>query len=802
MTTSVTEPSLLALPVEGREVERIVARATIRILGSDDASLDEHVNAVLRHVASFAHADRAYVFSADAARRFGRTTHEACLSGYKGEARIGLVVDLGTYPWMRRRVANQSVVQVDNVADLQDDAATDRDNLLARGVHSFLLVDLPRADGSSGTVGLERYTGPRAWRSEDRHVLHVVANLISTALDRRSTLEALRAAEARQRMILGALPDMVFVVSAEGEIRDVHLPVETELPVTAKQLLESNVARLMPERIATLVMTRVRETIATGRPQMVQWTLPIEDRLRHFDIRFAPRTPVDVFAVVRDISERTEAERQLREQERLYEILVQSTLDAIVMADKDGRILSWNPGAERMFGYRGIEVIGQRLELLVPEYVSGRASDVASFMRSGVSGMLNRVVELWGQKRNGVRFPVEMTLSAWSSSGQTLLASVIRDITERRSADQKLRESEQRYRQLVQNSADGILLHDEAGRLVDVSEKTAETLGYRREELLCMSMFQVERDQPADVHRQIWTRMRPEQSVTLEGSFQKRDGSQYPVEMRMAKFRGWNGQPLILSIARDITERKANEAVMLEHQVQLRHLASQLTLTEEQQRRELAVELHDGIGQELAMARLRLQSYLSAPEGAKSPHHLDHAIKYVQQAMGRVHALTFDLSPPTLHELGLPAALRSLGRRFQEDHGIRFEYAQSGDETPLPKELEVLLYRTVRELAMNVVKHAKARTLLVGLHNTPSEVRIMVRDDGIGLDLSHKRSGTSVTGGFGLFSVRERLSSVEGTLELDNDGGTVATIIVPLAERTPYTIGRGAASHGRGGGQA
>jgi PAS domain S-box-containing protein len=786
---------LLPLEVEGRESERIVARATMRILGSDERSLDQNVSAVLRELLPFTGADRAFLFRTDMARRQGRTTHEACREGHEARSRLGASIDMSGQRWVRQRFTEQGTVQLDQLSDLPAEATLERTNLEDRGVQALLLVPAGASDGTVGSLGVECYGAPRAWRTEDRQVLQVLANLISTALDRRRSMEALRAAEARQRMILDALPDMVFVVSVEGRILDVHTPHDMALPMSPAQLVGGELAKLMPERVAALVMARVRETIATSRPQMVQYMLPIQQERRYFEVRFAPRTPADVLAVVRDITERKQAEQQLREQEKLYEILVQSTLDAIVLSDKEGRILSWNPGAERMFGYRDKEIIGQPLERLVPEYVSGRASEVDSFMRSGVSGMLNRVVELWGLRKSGERFTVEITLSAWSSSGQTLLASVIRDITERKSADQKLRESEHRYRQLVQNSADGILLHDETGRLMDVNDRTVEMLGYSREELLCMSMLEVERDQLPEVHRQIWARMKPEQAMTLEGSFQRKDGSQYPVEMRMAKFRGWNGVPLILSIARDITERKASEAVMLEHQAQLRALASQLTLTEEQQRRELAVELHDGIGQELAMARLRLQTYQSAPDGAKNPQHLDHALRYVQQAIGRVHSLTFDLSPPTLHELGLPAALRSLGRRFQEDHGIRFEYEQSGEEVTLPKELEVLLYRTVRELTMNVVKHAKANTLRVGLMTSRTQVEITVEDDGIGLDPARVRTRTSIThGGFGLFSVRERLSSVQGTLDLQSGGGTVATIVVPLDEHTPYSYVQGGSS--------
>jgi len=767
--------------------DRLVAAVAERLLRVGDDALDARIHEALQTLGQHLDADRVYIVETEEAGERLQFTHQWTHPAVDQARETGVLYDMTGYPWLRRIFLAEGSILLRSLADMPSTADLERASLQKQGVVSMIVADMGVKRPSSGSIGVQAVRGPRDWTPEDVALVTLVGQLMCAALTRRVTSQALASADARQRAILRGLPDSVFVLSAEGMVTDVHAPTQLGLPITQETIRGSMLTTLLPDAIARPVLDKLKHTLLTGTAQTVQYNLPIQGQPRHLEVRFAPRHGEDVLVIVRDISERIQAEQQLKEQERLYEILVHSTLDAIVLCDEDGHILSWNPGAARMFGYMDADVVGKDLSHLAPEYLTGDTDDLTNFMASGRSGMVNHVVELTAVRRSGDEFPAEMTLSAYTSNQETLLACVIRDITERRSAERALVESEQRYRQLVQNSADGILLHDESGCLVDVNDRTVEMLGYSRETLLGMSMIELERHTLPEVHTQFWRNMHFNQAVTLEGVYQRRDGSAFPVEMRLAKFHGGSTGHLILVIARDITERKARDTEQMQHREQLRHLASQLTLTEEQQRRELAVQLHDGIGQELAMCRLRIQSYQSEPPERQDPGHLEHALKYVKHAIQRVHSLTFDISPPALHELGLAAALRSLGRRIQEDHNLRFQYEQSGEETDIPKELEVLLFRTVRELAINVVKHAQASTLRVSMRTGRAQVEIAVADDGIGIDPDRLLAQTQPAGaGFGLFSVRERLSSVQGALELHQAGGTVATIMVPLDEHTPY----------------
>lgn len=764
---------------------QLVADIAAGLLGTAMGSLDARIDGAMQALAHHLDADRTTLFQGPERAGQGTYTHLWCRPGVTQHREVGTTYDMAGYPWLRRKFMEDGNLHIHSLDELPAHADLERKALQQQGVAAIMMSEIRQEAPYFGALGVQLAQESRTWSASDYEVLSLVAQLVAAALTKRRSAQALEIVEGRQEALLHGLPDPVFIISAEGTILDVHAPSDIEMPVTRDQLIGAQLGRLLPRLVVAPVLARIRETIAKRKPQTVQYMLPVKGKRRYFEVRFAPRPGADVVAIVRDISARLEAEHRLKEQEKLYEVLMQTTLDAIILSNPDGKIISWNPGAQGIFLYSSEDMIGQNLAMIIPGYEQEGLGGLSSFMASGKSGLLNQVLQKWGLRRDGTKFPVEVTLSAHTSSGETLLAFVIRDITARHTADLALRESEARYRRLVHNSGDGILLHDEAGRLLDINQRTVEMLGYSHDELMCMNMTNIEKDTLAEVHRQFWKNIRTEHAVTIEGTLQRRDGSQFPVEMRLAKFQGPDGGELIMVIARDITDRRAVETDLLDHREQLRRLASQLTLTEEQQRRELALQLHDGIGQELAMCRLRIQTYQKDPNEI----HLGYAMKYVQQAITRVQSLTFDISPPALHELGLASALRSLGRRIEKDHGILFEYEESGEPTDIPKALEILLFRSVRELAINVVKHAGATTLRVSMRTSRAQVEIQVADDGIGIDRDGLAAKTQPAGaGFGLFSVKERLSSMQGSFEVHEASGTVATIAVPLDEETPYAF--------------
>jgi PAS domain S-box-containing protein len=242
---------------------------------------------------------------------------------------------------------------------------------------------------------------------------------------------------------------------------------------------------------------------------------------------------------------------------------------------------------------------------------------------------------------------------------------------------------------------------------------------------------------------------------------------------------------LILLALLDITARTRAEEDARAHQ-KLREMAFDATLAEERERRRIATNLHDRIGQSLALAQMKVTSARAAATGELLVT-LDEAVGLIEQSIADTRSVIFDLSPTILYDLGLPAALTWLAEQLEQQHGLRVELDFDADEGPIPgllDEISAVLFRSVRELLMNVIKHARTASAKVSLRRGEDEIRVEVSDAGAGFDPSPPRS-LSDRAGFGLFSVREQISHIGGIFEIQSapGEGTRVSLCVPLDKR-------------------
>ncbi len=231
----------------------------------------------------------------------------------------------------------------------------------------------------------------------------------------------------------------------------------------------------------------------------------------------------------------------------------------------------------------------------------------------------------------------------------------------------------------------------------------------------------------------------------------------------------------------DIIGRKWSEQRLLRYQEQLRSLATELALSEERERRRIAQALHDKIGQVLALINIKIGALLGPDSSGNLIRELNDVRGLVSECISETRSLTFDLSPPILYELGLEAALEWLAERIQQQYGVNVEMRCSGKEAALDHEWRAILFAAIRELLVNVGKHARARSARVTLRKRNGKIIVTVEDKGIGMDPTH-RTGEKTAEGFGLFSIRERLGSMGGRVELSSKRGhgTCVTLTAPL----------------------
>lgn len=238
---------------------------------------------------------------------------------------------------------------------------------------------------------------------------------------------------------------------------------------------------------------------------------------------------------------------------------------------------------------------------------------------------------------------------------------------------------------------------------------------------------------------------------------------------------------IVSEILANAWARNKAEEELLAHRDQLRSLSTQMLLTEERERRRIAIDLHDRIGHALANIMLKLGELRHFASSLNSNGLLDEISFLVERCITDSQSLTFEISPPILYDLGLEAAIDWLVEKTREEHKINIEFENDGLDSDFDESIRILLFRAIRELLFNMVKYSGATSARVHVGKVNKKIKIGIEDDGIGFDVNELRSSGEKKGGFGLFSIRERLTRHGGSLEIDSapGKGTRITIISP-----------------------
>ena len=499
--------------------------------------------------------------------------------------------------------------------------------------------------------------------------------------------------------------------------------------------------------------------------------------------------------IVQDITERKQAEAALRESEKKYRDLVESANSVIIRWKPDGEISFINSYGLSFFGYREEDILGKNAMILIP----GQDS-----MVHDLTGLANAMVRHPDQYINSESENVlsdgRCVWMQWTNRVILDEAGKIReilaigtDITERKQAEEALRmakdELEERIkertyelytqslyaRSLIEASLDPLVTISVDGKITDVNNASEEITGVSREQLIG-SDFSDYFTEPGkaragyeEVFRQGFVRDYP-----LE--LKRRDGHVTPVLYNASVYRDETGRNMgVFAAARDITERKQAEAA-------LRKLASELVMAEERERKRIAGVLHDDIAQILAAARMRLGLLQGIPSDPKNQRTMEEIKSLLSQSIQETRALMNDLGNPLLFDMGLQAACEALANNLMERNPVRITCDIRDAFKYVNPDVKTILYQLIRELLNNVVKHSQAQNAQVMLDMENGQFRAKVTDDGVGFD-PQMLGAPTIEGGFGLYSIRERLIAIDGSLRIESapGSGTIVTAILPAA---------------------
>jgi methyl-accepting chemotaxis protein len=353
------------------------------------------------------------------------------------------------------------------------------------------------------------------------------------------------------------------------------------------------------------------------------------------------------------------------------------------------------------------------------------------------------------------------------------------EIAERERIQEALKESEARFRSVVQSASEAIIIADARASIVSWNTGAENVFGYREEEALGQPITLVIPARTQATHREAMKRFDQTGECdaygqVIERTGRRKDGSEFPIEHSIVS---WETQRVKFSAAiiRDITERR-------KAQTELGRLSEEKGISEE--RRRIAREIHDGIAQDLASLRLRMDAWkiLLEDDSTRLPAELDRAREILATTIREVRRSIFALRPLIIEEAGFFASLQQYVSAFGELHDIRMtlRVLSAHDTLRVPQHLELVLFRIIQEALNNVGKHAHASQVQVTLDiQTNHLVSLLIQDNGVGFD-PVKLADVVAHGHVGLAQMRERIENENGSFELHAQPGSGTEIKVKL----------------------
>ena len=617
-----------------------------------------------------------------------------------------------------------------------------------------------------------------------------IAGLEALEIQRKHMEEVAIESEGYYQRLIELSPEAIAVHS-QGKIVFINAAGAKLLGVASpEELIGKSIMNFVHPDYQKIIKKRVRQAFEQGK------TAPlIEEKLVRPDgtVIFVETTATSItyqgkpamLAVSRDITERKKMEEALKNSARRWHTTFDAIGDAVSLLDLEGRILRCNKAMADLLGKPFSEILGRTCWELI--HTALGPVERRRFMRMQKRHRRQTMVLPIGDRYFNI------TVDPLLNKDGNLMGAVhiMADITERKKIEEALRKSEGRLRKVFETMAEGIVLIAPDGQIVQANSAAERILGLTRSEIEVRNYVGPD----WEILRPDRTPMPPEEMAGPRAMKEKRlvknivmgarrpDGSIRWINVSAAPLINQSGElEAVVGTFADITERKKAEEKIKTYQKRLQALASELTLTEEREKRHLATELHDSISQLLALCRIKLGELEKATRFSDSRSLVKEIEERLEEIIWHSRSLTLRLGPPVLYELGLKAALEWLAEYMQEQYGIQTKFKVDGEAEPVDEELRVFLFRTVQELMMNVAKHAETDKAKVSVWRENDRMHITVEDRGVGFNTAIIDGLSGKDSGFGLFSIREHIKYFGGELSIQSKPGegTQVILTVPL----------------------
>ena len=494
---------------------------------------------------------------------------------------------------------------------------------------------------------------------------------------------------------------------------------------------------------------------------------------RGFVLRNADGKAIRMIGSMVDMTPIYSVQKRVAESEMRLRTILDTDPECIKLLDADARLLDINKAGLKM------------LEADTPEQVQG--ANLLPVVAEGQKEMVEKLIkDAFNGKSGSLEFEMialkgthrwcEIYVVPFKNVEGAIVSAlgVTRDITERKKADLALRLSEEKYRTLIEQAADAIALFDASGKILEANTSASKLLGYTKDELSAMSLTDILLEEEIRDNPVQYDELSAGLSTVKLRRMRRKDGSVVVTEVRSQQLP--DGR--FLSVVRDMTDRiKAEEELKLSYKA-VRKLTAHLQDIREEERTNIAREIHDELGQQLTVLKMDVSWLNKKFQGTdeKVNQRLKELLEMLDDTVKSVRRISSQLRPSLLDDLGLTAAMEWQLSEFEKRAGIKTKFDAPEQEIDLSDATKTALFRIFQESLTNVARHSKAKKLSVILKRDDHNFILSIIDDGKGFDknkIAEKRT-------LGILGMKERSSMIGGTYEINSTPGAGTSVIVSV----------------------
>ncbi len=463
-----------------------------------------------------------------------------------------------------------------------------------------------------------------------------------------------------------------------------------------------------------------------------------------------------------DITERKQAEEEVK----LRAMILDSAGDGINVIDLDGKFVYVNEVFCKSHGYTRYELMGMNIRQLVPEInsvlVEPRLKEILAKRETEFETVHIR--------RDGSQMIMEVHSRVLESRNRNFILNVERDITERHKKEEEI----QKFSAAIEYSPNIVMITDRDAVIEYVNDKYTELTGYNEDEIIGKNMREIDL-QPLKEQRKMWRALARGEEWYYEYLNRKKNDELYYEATSISAIKDKNGEIThFVRVGTDITEKKRTEGELQRSEQQLRELSNHMRQIREEERKSIARNIHDNLGQSLTALKIDMSWLIKRLTTEQLPliEKANEMAMMIDQNIQTVKKLSSELRPEVLDILGLAAAIEWYTEEFSQRTGIKYVLSLGEENIELKEECLVDCYRILQESLTNVSRHAGATRVRINMKQEPDKLVMLIKDNGKGIT----KTDWDETRSFGLMGMRERANSIGGKLEIKSTPGKGTTV--------------------------